>query len=105
MSGEIRLHQQLHAVWKSRTQDEPIVHGYLLHGIAKDVSDIPATAERWFVLIGHSFFYTIHRDSPQFSGALLADVFGQVTPCTADDTKMEGIKGQVCSSGFRDHKL
>lgn len=104
MSGEIRLHEQLRTVWKSRVKDEAIVRGYLLHAghsVAKPEDkqqmdgDVAAAAERWFVLIGHCFFYTIHRDSPQFSGALLTDVFGQVTPCTEDKT-LEGIKWQVC---------
>lgn len=37
-----------------------------------------AATERWFVLLGHFFFYTIHRDSPEYSGALLANIFGPV---------------------------
>ena len=31
------------------------------------------------MLLGHSFFYTIRRDSPEYSGALLADIFSSVT--------------------------
>jgi hypothetical protein len=74
--GVLRLHEQLRAVWKSRAKDEPFVRGYLLNRAGNETS---APAERWFVLLGHSFFYTIRRDSPEYSGALLADIFSSVT--------------------------
>lgn len=73
-SGVVRLHDQLRAVWKSRDNEEPVVRGYLLLGSGNEKS----VAERWFVLVGHSFFYTIHRGSPEYSGALLADIFSPV---------------------------
>ena len=73
-SGVVRLHEQLRAVWKARDKEEPIVRGHLLLGPANDRSIV----ERWFVLLGHSFFYTIQRDSPEYCGALLADIFSPV---------------------------
>ena len=73
-SGVVRLHEQLRAVWKARDKEEPIVRGHLLLGPANDRSVV----ERWFVLLGHSFFYTIQRDSPEYCGALLTDIFSPV---------------------------
>lgn len=81
-SGVVRLHDQLRAVWKSRDNGEPIVRGYLLLGSGNE----KGPAERWFVLLGHSFFYTIHRDSPEHSGALLADIFSPVATRVDEET-------------------
>lgn len=81
-SGVVRLHDQLRAVWKSRDNGEPIVRGYLLLGSGNEKS----AAERWFVLLGHSFFYTIHRDSPEYSGALLTDIFSPVATRVDEET-------------------
>lgn len=81
-SGVLRLHDQLRAVWKSRDDGEPIVRGFLLLGSGNEKS----VAERWFVLLGHSFFYTIHRDSPEHSGALLADIFSPVATLVDEET-------------------
>jgi hypothetical protein len=73
------MHEQLRAVWKRGSGGagggRAAVRGFLRHGALGDNE----VAERWFVLLGHSFFYTIHCDSPEFSGALLADIFGAVT--------------------------
>lgn len=84
LSGVVRLHDQLRAVWKSRHNEEPaaVVRGYLLLGSGNEKS----VAERWFVLVGHSFFYTIHRDSPEYSGALLADIFSPVETRVEEET-------------------
>lgn len=100
----VRLHDQLRAVWKKRVcgvangsgegrvPDAAVpVRGYLHnsasspHGKASFPGDI---SERWFYLLGHCFFYTIHRDSPEFSGALLADIFETVntTGCDGSST-------------------
>lgn len=92
-SGVVRLHEQLRAVWKSRDNEEPAVRGYLLLGSGNEKS----VAERWFVLLGHSFFYTIHRDSPEYSGALLADIFSPVTT-RVDETTLEKINSISKSS-------
>ena len=93
----LRLHDQLRAVWKRRGADAPSARGYLLlppHTVAAGTisegggggkEKTEEVAERWFVLVGHCFFYTIHRESPEFSGALLADIFGPVTNAGAEE--------------------
>lgn len=77
----VRLHDQLRAVWKRRSDGagDRAVRGLLRNGGGGERT--AEVAERWFFLLGHSFFYTIRRDSPEFSGALLADIFGTVTAC------------------------
>ena len=99
---ELRLHEQLRAVWKSRDKTEPIVRGYLLRGSddAENKSDA-ATAERWFVLLGHFFFYTVHRDSPEYSGALLVNVFRSVTLSEDGET----LRGKSCTLSHAESKV
>ena len=113
----LRLHEQLRAVRKRRGSggaDAPSARGYLLlpphtttavaagstseGGGGKEKTE--EVAERWFVLVGHCFFYTIHRESPEFSGALLADIFGPVTNAgaAADEEEGEVLKKVFSSS-------
>ena len=87
----MRLHEQLRAVWKSGSggagDGRAGVRGFLRHGARGDNE----VAERWFVILGHSFFYTIHCDSPEFSGALLADIFEAVTASADAEKSIEGF--------------
>ena len=101
----LRLHDQLRAVWKRRGADAPSARGYLLlpphtTTASEGGEKTEEVAERWFVLVGHCFFYTIHRESPEFSGALLADIFGPVTNAgaAADEEEGEVLKKVFSSS-------
>ena len=102
----VRLHEQLRSVWKRRlvssadcATNSPSTRGYLLlpgscgEGGEKREREV---SERWFALIGHCFFYTMHRDSPEFSGALLADIFGSATP--AENDALESLSSSLAAA-------
>ncbi len=82
------MHEQLEALWESRDKDQPSVKGILLTNTNPapydrlEESSPPAVqaqlGEKWFVLLGHSMFYCKQRDSAEYSGAYLTDVFNPV---------------------------
>ena len=95
----VRLYEQLRAVWKSKDREQPFVRGYLLtrtrppngynhappgghQNGGKDIdSGIWETAdvvERWFTLLGHALFYCTSKESAEYGGAMLTDIFSPV---------------------------
>ena len=72
--GIVRLHDQLRAVWKTRDKEEQLVRGLVLLGAGNERKVL----ERWFLLLGHAFFYTIHRGAPEYSGSFFTDIFSPV---------------------------
>ena len=111
-SNFLRLYEQLRAVWKSKDKEQPFVRGYLLTSAGRTRSsqlqngynnhhqqnggnasfwDRGAAAEaevveRWFTLLGHALFYCTSRDSEEYSGALLTDIFSPVMARVDDKT-------------------
>lgn len=82
-----RMHEQLKALWKTRDDQQPFVKGVLLTRNKSKDSDGAAEGsnegcsellERWFTLLGHVLFFCKSRDSPEYSGALLTDLFSPV---------------------------
>ena len=72
MAGFLRMHEQLRALWKGRDKAEhPFVRGLILTGGGNGLR----VTERWFSVLGHALFYSINRDSPEYSGVFLADIF------------------------------
>ena len=76
------MHEQLEALWSARDGDQPFVKGILLTnskpGRLEDSTQRKQLVEKWFVLLGHSLFYCKQRESPEYSGAYLTDVFSPV---------------------------
>lgn len=78
-----RMYDQLRALWSSKSLEQPFVKGILLSANTSnhyENSEIPCSrlSERWFTLLGHSLFYSKYKDCPEFSGALLTDLFSPV---------------------------
>ena len=76
-SGVVRMHDQLRTLWKTRDKDVPLVLGLFVPGSKTEEAE-ERVVERWFVLLGHVFFYTLHQNSAEYSGAFLADIFSPV---------------------------
>lgn len=68
--------QQLEALWTARDKDQPFVKGVLLTN--PDGSTVNHPEERWFILLGHSLFYCKSKESLEYSGVFLTDVFNPV---------------------------
>ena len=103
----LRLYEQLRAVWRSKDKEQPFVRGYLL---TRAPSSPPGNgylrqnggkdfwrhstssaaegevAERWFTLLGHALFYCTSKDSQEYSGAMLTDIFSPVMARVDDQT-------------------
>lgn len=102
----LRMYEQLRAVWLTRDKDHPFVKGYIKTKIKRSYlnghTDAGANVvERWFTLLGHSLFHCVQKDSTEFTGALLTDLFSPVIArvddvkfksFTADDTLQVGIQ-------------
>lgn len=84
------VQEQLRALWNSRDKDQPFVKGLLLtripsinHCLDVDCNSSnqqqqqqqQQPSEKWFTLIEHSLFYCKHDECPDYSGALLTDIF------------------------------
>ena len=106
-SNFLRLYEQLRAVWKSKDKEQPFVRGYLL---TKAPSSPPGNgylrqnggkdfwrhstssaaesevAERWFTLLGHALFYCTSKESQEYGGAMLTDIFSPVMARVDDQT-------------------
>ena len=103
----LRLYEQLRAVWKTKDKEQPFVRGYLLtkqtpcpsetlrNGFlhqngGSDFWGPSATesevVERWFTLLGHALFYCTRKDSQEYSGAMLTDIFSPVMARVDDRT-------------------
>lgn len=88
----VRMYEQLRAVWQTKDKEQPFVRGFLkakkgsspLNGEIPSEGDI---AERWFTLLGHSIFYCTHKDSAEYSGALLTDLFSPVIARVDESTQ------------------
>ena len=76
----LRLHDQLHYLWRSRDKEQTFVRGLLI----SRARDPPV--ERWFTLLGHAIFFCTRRDCPEYTGALLTDIFNPVIPRVDDNT-------------------
>lgn len=82
----VRMYEQLRAVWKTRDKEQPFVKGLLLTRTVSLTSNENGNhqkrstnvAEQWFTLLGHSLFYSSYKDCPEYSGALLTDIFSPV---------------------------
>lgn len=74
MAGFLRMHEQLRSLWKARDKDQPYVHGLILTRVGNERK----MTERWFTLVGHALFYCISKETPEFSGAFLTDIFSPV---------------------------
>ena len=105
-SNFLRLYEQLRVVWKSKDKEQPFVRGYILAGRTRSSNgynnhhqnggnasfwDRGAAAEaeiveRWFTLLGHALFYCTSRDSEEYSGAMLTDIFSPVMARVDDKT-------------------
>ena len=85
-TNPLRMYEQLRAVWKTKDKDHPFVRGLLLtrklslksneNGNHQNWST--TVVEQWFTLLGHTLFYCTYRDCPEYSGALLTDIFSPV---------------------------
>ena len=92
----LRLYEQLRAVWKCRDKEQPFVRGYFLtrsrspavrNGYHQNGGRSPTeVVERWFTLLGHALFYCTSKDSPEYSGAMLTDIFSPVMARVDDKT-------------------
>ena len=71
-----KMRDQLDALWDSRGKDQLAVKGVLLDG--STVTPRNELVEKWFVLVGHSLFYCKSRDSQEYSGVFLTDLFNPV---------------------------
>lgn len=103
----VRFYEQLRAVWKSRDKEQPFVRGYLLtkgrpsppplplngynnsprhqNGGGRELDGgesafwgPPEVVERWFTLLGHALFYCTSKESAEYNGAMLTDIFSPV---------------------------
>ena len=79
----VRMYEQLRAVWQTKDKEQPFVKGFLKsrNGLCSLNGELPAggaIVERWFTLLGHSLFYCTHKESLEYSGALLTDLFSPV---------------------------
>lgn len=77
------MYEQLKALWLAGDKEHSFVRGYLKTKIKRDYlnghSEAGASVvERWFTLLGHSLFHCMQKESLEFSGALLTDVFNPV---------------------------
>lgn len=121
----VRFYEQLRAVWKSRDREQPFVRGYLLtrtrppsslngyyhtHTAHQNgCSDVDSTlrvrtevVERWFTLLGHALFYCTSRESAEYNGAMLTDIFSPVM-ARVDEKTLTGFgapEAQQVSSFF-----
>lgn len=76
------MHEQLEALWNSRDKDQPFVSGRLLTRSSPNnpvcslqgESNLLLT-EKWFTLIGHALFFCKCKDSSDYSGVYLTDLF------------------------------
>ena len=93
------MSEQLRALWLTKDREHPFVKGYLktkikrtyLNGHTDGTSDVGANVvERWFTLLGHCLFHCLQKDSVDFTGALLTDVFNPVI-ARVDDKKFESF--------------
>ncbi len=94
-----RMSEQLRALWLTKDREHPFVKGYLktkikrtyLNGHTDGISDAGANVvERCFTLLGHCLFHCLQKDSVDFTGALLTDVFSPVI-ARVDDKKLESF--------------
>lgn len=84
------VQEQLRALWNSRDKDQPFVKGLLLTKTPAGINGLDdcktsnlqqqqqqqeQPSEKWFTLIEHSLFYCKHSECPDYSGALLTDIF------------------------------
>lgn len=98
MAVGIRTHDQLRAVWKARDKDLQPVRGYVAFGAADPQRR--TVQERWFFVSGHQLFYTASRESAEYSGVYLADVFCPVITQVTEATLME-----FCAVGEKSYAL
>ncbi len=92
--------EQLKALWGSRDKEQAFVRGILLtrsapshheNGLVVDdqrqeedasekssCKNAAQLGERWFTLIGHSLFFCKQKESSEYNGALLTDIFSPV---------------------------
>lgn len=109
-SNFVRFYEQLRAVWRSRDKEQPFVRGYLLtrtrpppplngynnhspghQNGGKELSESafwgpPEVVERWFTLLGHALFYCTSKESVEYNGAMLTDIFSPVMARVDDKT-------------------
>lgn len=87
MSVKSNMYEQLRAVWRTKSKGQPFVRGFLKinnsssHPLNETLSSEEAVADvldRWFTVLGHCLFYCMHRDSEDFSGALLTHLFSPI---------------------------
>lgn len=86
MAVGIRTHDQLRAVWKARDKEVQAVRGYVSFGSDPEKRILQ---ERWFFVAGHELFYTVSRESSEYSGVYLADVFCPVITQVTEVTLKE----------------
>ena len=72
------MHEQLRVLWKSRDKEQSFVRGRLLakNALNTNCSETNLLTEKWFTLIGHSLFFCMYKDSPDYSDVYLTDLFG-----------------------------
>eukprot|EP00731_Ephydatia_muelleri_P015537 Em0008g1257a len=97
MATVARTHDQLRAVWKARDKELQPVRGYVLFGSDPQMRTVQ---ERWFFVSGHQLFYTASRESPEYSGVYLADVFSPVITQVTETTLIE-----FCAVGEKAYAL
>ena len=82
----------------SRDREQPFIRGYLLtrtrppngynhapqegqnggNGIESTFWGTTDVVERWFTLLGHALFYCTSKESAEYGGAMLTDIFSPV---------------------------
>ena len=105
----VRFYEQLRAVWRSRDKEQPFVRGYLLTrtrpppplngynnrspGHQNGGNELESAlwgpaevVERWFTLLGHALFYCTSKESAEYNGAMLTDIFSPVMARVDDKT-------------------
>ena len=109
----VRFYEQLRAVWRSRDKEQPFVRGYLLTRTTRPPPPLngynhhssrspghrnsgnelepafwgpPEVVERWFTLLGHALFYCTSKESAEYNGAMLTDIFSPVMARVDDKT-------------------
>jgi len=99
------MHEQFRALWKSRDKAQSFVGGRLLTRTSskgcvngyKEESNL--LTEKWFTLIGHALFFSKSKESEEYSGVYLTDLFAPVVARVDQKTLEEfdvPLEQQVC---------